>query len=275
MKVKNYNSFKFIIILTISILSITYFANFVILSELTNSKIFFHWYNQDQYLLNYRDFGFIKRGLIGTIFNLNEENYKIISKLLVIFILFTIYFSFIFLYLSIDDTIVKKYLILLSLSPFFFQQLGFDFGRFDIFGVAFFLIFLYFVKKNKYILILELICPFLILIHEIHFFSIILFVVYIQILKGRNKLNISYVCLTSIIILIILYFFGGIDDQLFKQYKNKYWFINIYFGKGHLESSMSLWLTEVFKFNTTIFYRHLISIIVYILISIFLIKKKN
>ena len=122
MKEKNYNSFKFIFILTISLLSITYFSNFVILSELTNPKIFFHWYNQDQYLLNYRDFGFIKRGLIGTIFNLNEENYKIISKLLVIFILFVIYFSFIFLYLSIQNIKIKKYLILLSLSPFFFNN---------------------------------------------------------------------------------------------------------------------------------------------------------
>ncbi len=273
MNEQNYNSLKFILLLSILIVSLIYYSNFVVLSELTNPKIFFHWYNQDQYLLNYRDFGFIKRGLIGTIFNLNEENYKIISKLIVLFILFIIYTTFILLFFTVQNRNLQKYLILLSLSPFFFQQFGFDFGRFDIFGVAFFLLFIYFVKRNKYILAFELICPFLILIHEIHFFSVILFVVYIQILHGRNKLNIIYVCITSIIILIFLYFVGGIDDLVFKQYENKYWFIKAYFDKGHLESSMRLWTTDVFKFNSTIFFRHIISIIAYLSISFFLIKK--
>ena len=123
MNEQNYNSLKFILLLSISIVSLIYYSNFVVLSELTNPKIFFHWYNQDQYLLNYRDFGFIKRGLIGTIFNLNEDNYKIISKLLVLFILFLIYTTFILLFFTVQNRNLQKYLILLSLSPFFFSTI--------------------------------------------------------------------------------------------------------------------------------------------------------
>ena len=78
------NNKKVLIICFCLYLFLFYVSNYLFLSELTDPNIFFHWYNQDQYLINYNELGFVKRGLIGYLFNLNLENYKNISKLIVL-----------------------------------------------------------------------------------------------------------------------------------------------------------------------------------------------
>ena len=60
---------------------IIYLSNYIFLSELTNPTLFFHWYNQDQYLINYYEFGFVKRGLIGSLFQIDLTNYKYLTKM--------------------------------------------------------------------------------------------------------------------------------------------------------------------------------------------------
>lgn len=256
-------------------LIIFYLSNYIFLSELTNPYIFFHWYNQDQFLISYNELGFVKRGLIGFLFNINIDNYKLITKIIVLINYILIIIFYLLIINLIQSIELKKYLILLGLSPFLFQQLGFDFGRFDHFGILFlFIVFLLILKKRS-ILIFEILSPFMILVHEIHFFTTVIFLIYLQILTKRNKYLIAYVTIMSILILILLFFYGGIEKNEIEILKNKYWFINVYFTKGHIESSMYLWLTDVFKFKTTIFYRHLFSIIIFLTISVVIFKKIN
>jgi hypothetical protein len=269
---KNYLSSN--IFLAFLFLFLFYISNYLFLSELRDPNIFFLWWNQDQYLINYNDFGFVKRGLIGTIFNIDYINYKPYSKIIALTVVFFIVIIFLLILNNVENIQIKKFLLLLSFSPFLFLQLGYDFGRFDQFGIAFILLTFLFILKKKSIFILEVFAPFTILIHEIHFFSVVIFFIYIQIELKRKTLNICYVFLNSIIILIALFFFGGIDDETYQNFVDKYWFIKVYFSNGHIESYMSFW-SDVFKFNTTIFYRHLVSILIFIYLLFFFIKKIN
>ena len=266
---------KVIIICFFLYVFLFFISNYLILSELTNPNIFFHWYNQDQYLINYNTFGFVKRGLIGYLFNLNEENYKSLSKLIVLTNCILILIFYLLIINLIQNIELKKYFILLGVSPFLFQQIGFDFGRFDHFGILYLLIIIFFILKKKSILFFEILSPFMILVHEIHFFTIIIFLIYLQVLIKRDKLLIIYTILASLVILLLLFFYGGIEKDQIKFLQNKYWFIDVYFTKGHIESSMSLWLTDVFNFKTTIFYRHLFSILLFLAIVIFIFKNSD
>ena len=269
------NNKRVLIICFCLYLFLFYVSNYLFLSELTDPNIFFHWYNQDQYLINYNELGFVKRGLIGYLFNLSLENYKNLTKLIVLINYMLILIFYLLIINSIQNIELKKYLILLGLSPFLFQQIGFDFGRFDHFGILYLLIIIFLVIKNRSILIFEILSPFMILVHEIHFFTVVIFLIYIQIITKRDKILIAYTIITSLIILLLLFFYGGIEKDQVELLQNKYWFINVYFVKGHIESSISLWLTDVFNFKTTIFYRHLFSILLFLTIFIFIFKKSN
>ena len=94
---------------------------------------------------------------------------------------------------SIQNIELKKYLILLGLSPFLFQQIGFDFGRFDHFGILYLLILIFLLIKKKSILIFEILSPFMILVHEIHFFTLVIFLIaqsisFLDIINGGANL---------------------------------------------------------------------------------------
>jgi len=272
---KNYLSSNiFLAILFFFFIFLFYISNYLFLSELRDSFFFFLWWNQDQFLINYNDFGFVKRGLIGTIFNIDDNNYKFYSKIIALTVVFFIVAIFLLIFKNVNNIQTKKFLLLLALSPFLFLQLGYDFGRFDQFGIAFILLTFLFILKKKSIFILEVFAPFTILIHEIHFFSVVIFFIYIQVELKRKTLNIFYVFLSSIIILITLFFFGGIDEQTYQNFINKYWFIKVYFSNSHIDGYIFFW-SDVFKFNTTIFYRHLVSILIFIYLLFFFIKKIN
>ena len=60
----------------------SYFSNYLYNSELTNPYLNIIWLNGDIFLINYELFGFVKKGLIGTIFNINQENLIFFSKTL-------------------------------------------------------------------------------------------------------------------------------------------------------------------------------------------------
>jgi len=183
-----------------------YLSNYLILSELTDPDIFFHWYNQDQYLINYNELGFVKRGLIGYLFNLNVENYKNLSKLIILINYSFILIFYLLIINSIQNIELKKYFILLGSSPFLFQQIGFDFGKFYQFGIFFLIKKIFFLKKKKSILIFEILSPLMILVHEIHFFTVVIFLIYIQILTKRGKALIAYTIFASLIVLLLLFF---------------------------------------------------------------------
>ena len=77
-----------------------YLSNSLILSDLTDSTkplsfLYIHYWFHEQFLINYRELGFVKRGLVGTIMNTNFENYVLLSKIysLTIISLITVLFS--------------------------------------------------------------------------------------------------------------------------------------------------------------------------------------
>jgi hypothetical protein len=110
-----------VIILLVFLFSFSaYFSNYLYNSELTNPYLNIIWWNRDIFLINYKLLGFVKKGLIGTVFNINQENLVFFSKTLAtIIIIFSI---FIYSLIVIDKNYIKekKYLILFGISPFFF-----------------------------------------------------------------------------------------------------------------------------------------------------------
>ena len=110
-----------VIILLVFLFSFSaYFSNYLYNSELTNPYLNIIWWNRDIFLINYELLGFVKKGLIGTVFNINQENLVFFSKTLAtIIIIFSI---FIYSLIVIDKNYIKekKYLILFGISPFFF-----------------------------------------------------------------------------------------------------------------------------------------------------------
>ena len=128
------------------LISIAYLSNFIFASELTDPLFYVGWFQRSVYELNYVDFGFIKRGLIGTIFKLNYEKIDILIKItsitLVVFSIL-IYSKIVFVQKNHQ---IKKYLLLLGISPFFFSNIGLDLGRLDHYGTLFFNLYIVFYK---------------------------------------------------------------------------------------------------------------------------------
>ena len=250
------------------LISIAYFSNFIFASEFTDASVYIGWFQRSLYELNYIDFGFIKRGLIGTIFKINYERIDILIKItsvsLVIFSTF-IYSKITF---AQKNKQIKKYLLLLGVSPFFFSNIGLDLGRLDHYGMLFFLTYIFFIINKKKTHIFNIAAPFLILISEIHFLTVSIFIIYIELFFRRlNNFLIINISLTIIIILCIL-FFGSMDEELIKIYSKIYYAVDIYFLRGQINTSIYFWKL-ILDFEATAIYRHLISIIFFLIICYF------
>lgn len=267
------NSFK-IIFFSLFFLIFFYLSNFFILSDLTDSNsplkfLHIHYWHHEQYLINYRELGFVKRGLIGSIFNISIENYILISKLYSFLIIIFIAYLYSKIILKFENQKNLFYfLILFGVSPFFFQNLGYEFARLDQVGILFSVLVCYLIIKNKNILLVELIAPILILVHEQVFFTFVNFLIFVQFIIKRPLINKVYVVFFSFGILGLLFLFGGIDHETYLVTKDKYKFIDIYFLKGPISSAMVFWHEMLFWENYQTLLRHLFSIIIYI-ISIF------
>ena len=255
------NKYKFCIIF----IALAYYANYLYGGELTTKNIFINFYNLDQHLLNYDTFGFVKRGLIGTIFKIDKENLVLIVKIINSFliILCSLIFNKLILHQSLDK--YRSYLLLFGVSPFFFQH----FGRFDYWGVLFMLLYTCLLIYKKNITFLNIISPLLLLIHEIHFFTVSIFLIWISCVVQKKFIIAGYLILANIIVLLILFRYGGISEKLINEYINQYWFIKVYFSENHLDS---LFYFTGMNFKTTIPYRHFFSFLIYLFIFYYCIK---
>ena len=119
-----------IILFSLLFFTFFYLSNFLILSGFTDStnplsSLYIHYWFHEQFLINYRELGFVKRGLIGSMLNTNLNNYIFLSKIysLTIIVLIVILFSLIVVRSKFSKEHFN-YIILFSLSPFFFQNLG-------------------------------------------------------------------------------------------------------------------------------------------------------
>ena len=261
---KRLHNYKKIITLFISFFVIVYLANVIFNNELDFFFFKINWFNQSVYYLNYYDYGFIKRGLIGTVFNIKSSNLTTVSTLLSIFIVIIIITLYIKIILNEKLVDKQSYLILFGVSPFFFQYLGYDLGRFDHYGICFMLLTTYYVITNKNIFILELIMPFFLLITEVHFFTTIIFFIYIQFLLKRPTRNITLSFALTFLIILIIISVGGMSPELISRNINNY-AIDIYFNMTAFEASIYFWKL-ILDFGSTGIYRHLLSIIAYIII---------
>jgi hypothetical protein len=266
-----------IVLLSLLFFTFFYLSNFLILSDFTGStnplsSLYIHYWFHEQFLINYRELGFVKRGLIGSMLNTNFNNYIFLSKMysLTIIVLIVILFSLIVVRSKFSKEHFN-YIMLFSLSPFFFQNLGFEFGRLDQISVLFSVLVTYLIISKKKIFLIEIVAPFLILIHELIFFTFVNFLIYMQFSIKRPNLNKYYVIIMSLIVLGFLFLFGGIENDIYLQTKEKYKFIEIYFNKGHVESAMIFW-KEILVFENYInILRHLFSILLFVIsVSYFL-----
>ena len=93
-------------------------------------------YNHGQFLFDYRDWGFVKRGLIATLFPQTPETVAA----------FTAWFSAVFCLaiiglsaLLLSLTRQKEAMLAVMASPFFLYTYGYDLGKLDVVAVAWFL----------------------------------------------------------------------------------------------------------------------------------------
>lgn len=172
-----------------------------------------------QYNVNYFDHGFIRRGFVGTIlfpFMSNSTNQPEVQKIFIFWketILFVIYSSifcyFIYIKTSKVSTFIRLSLIsCLILSPLGLIEAAYDFGRYDHINFILLALSLFFLQKNKYILV-SFLLALCVLIHENSIFYIHPLVTAISVRNLRNDyFKAIKILLPSFIISILIYFFG-------------------------------------------------------------------
>ena len=126
---------------------------------------------RDSYILNYFDYGFIKRGLIGTVLGVRISDVSIVRPDILISDSLTRYINFIsiilisiivVLYIFLMNKVFeseRKLLVLLAISPFTFLNFGYDAGRYDQIGIIYFLLFCIFIEKKKYFIFFNTFIP--------------------------------------------------------------------------------------------------------------------
>ena len=122
--------------LAISIIGISIFN---INRDLAFKDLTMAW-NIGHYAVNYTDFGFVKRGLVGSLYNLINGSFSQESLLLFqsLFILFLILIThFFFSKLNLKKSFIY---ILFIVSPATFLQFSSDLGRFDPILVSIFML---------------------------------------------------------------------------------------------------------------------------------------
>jgi len=124
-------------------------------------------YMSTSFAVNYFDYGFVKRGLIGTILSwIPGEKYVLIALNFSIFIFLVIIFVFSRLIEKVDDVNLADFLkVTLAISPFTSFQFGYEIGRLDSYNILLMISVLYFVQNQKWFLVLILsLCG--LLLHE-------------------------------------------------------------------------------------------------------------
>lgn len=115
-------------------------------------------YVSTSFAVNYFEYGFVKRGLIGTLLIwFPSKNYVFTALFfsILIFLLLLIVFSK--LVEKIGDTRTKDFLkTTFAVSPFTSFQFGFEIGRLDLYNILLLIAVLYFINQRKWLLVLFL-----------------------------------------------------------------------------------------------------------------------
>ncbi|AXN31881.1 hypothetical protein [Vibrio coralliilyticus] len=237
------------IALVVSVVSIIVFNvnNDFMFKDLTMSWTATH------YAINYIDFGFVKRGLIGSFYKIINGSFSQES-------LFLFQFSFIILLVFVTHFLFLKFnlnnrfvYIVFILSPATFMQFGSDFGRFDPILVSIFMLSIIY-RSNSFVFIIFSILG--ILTHEIYIFALLpaAFILYLlernslvsfkDIVIGVIKSRDFYILIASIILIISMgYYELGYEKILdtFSQSKLPPSYIEFYKGW----SNVHIWTSSI------------------------------
>ena len=185
-------------------------------------------FNYQYYLYDY-NFGFIKRGLIGSICNLlfsKVSEYTFVLIATVILVILGISIVKIIDSINFKNKFYGYFLVsLLAICPALLKNLWYDLGRLDIFGILYCLFFLYPFKK-RLLNIFLLLSPLILLIHEGFFllwlptYFVCWFIRKNMILIKNDKIiSITFISI-SVLVLFLVCHFGklNIPFPMFKSY---------------------------------------------------------
>ena len=211
--------------LAISIIGISIFN---INRDLAFKDLTMAW-NIGHYAVNYTDFGFVKRGLVGSLYNLINGSFSQESLLLFqsLFILFLILIThFFFSKLNLKKSFIY---ILFIVSPATFLQFSSDLGRFDPILVSIFMLSVIYRSSPVLFVIFSI---FGILTHEIYTFALLpsAFILYLservklvslkEIIVESIKSNILYILITLILVVVLLGSYEPGYEQIIKVFSN-------------------------------------------------------
>ncbi|MDB3882447.1 hypothetical protein N9299_03600 [Amylibacter sp.] len=193
-----------------------------------------------QYEISYFDFGFIRRGVIGSLLNPWFSVLEKSEKLLLIYAIeFVIISAFVLTFVSVVEQksvkreVRKFYYLLMMLSPVGLSAWWFDIGRFDHINFLILFLVLHLIENKKFF-IASMCCVVAIFIHEAFaFYGLILAVcfLHLNIRKGLDDVNqlirISTFALPPIVAMAFLYMYGNVEDlsalsYLEQQYGSAY-----------------------------------------------------
>ena len=144
-----------------------------------------------QYFLNYQEFGFIKRGFIGSVINIFTDNPTSLSifiiSCLVSVLTTVIFWSFIVnsSYHALNYKSRNIFFMLVALSPAIFWQFGYDLGRYDQINFSILIISLLLIEKDK-LFFSSVLCALALLIHEVFLFMFMPVIFFIVLDKYKD-----------------------------------------------------------------------------------------
>ncbi len=208
-----------------SIITFSYCIFFYLYSLFTehNNFVLLDSWKYAMYAINYNDYGFVKRGFIGTLFKNIFGTFSIqavnclFALQLLLAILLTIYFLH-----KIRDKFnsSKSYLVfslIILLSPATFSHFVFDFGRLDLTITLVFLLQFYLYKKNL-LIISSIVSCIGILTHEIYIiiftFPLLIFVLHENNHRKDTFLSLFKLMTLPAITTLLLYCFGKYEPGL-------------------------------------------------------------
>ncbi|MEM0924193.1 MAG: hypothetical protein AAGI13_14185 [Pseudomonadota bacterium] len=203
------------------------------------------YYSQAQYLFDWRDWGFVKRGLIATLFPQTPETAGTFAAW------FGLALGVIIVALSTALLWISRMpvvLFLLMASPFFVYQLGFMLGRLDAVGIIYFLGWLLSRELgwDRTSVVLYALSPLMLFVHEVFLLTILsaMFMVHnMEEFSIRKNLVFGVLSLAAVGLILV---FGKIeqDHELLQAY------FQHHYGEENLTQYVLTWsFAENFSMN--------------------------
>ncbi len=215
MKLINKNILVKIFLILILVLFLVYNLYYIYNSYIVEKS----WQLSD-WLINYQDGGFKRRGLGGSFFFLLQDITRIPLENLVFYFVAILQILFFYFFYLLSKNKVNIGVLTLLLSPLVFGFWLVDKESVDRKEILLFVIFTSFayftsVKQNKFVI--NIIIPISIFIgtfiHEFFIFFISYFLVMLYLQKDRNIYRYILYFLSALVPAVLIYFFGGVINE--------------------------------------------------------------